>query len=47
MLVKLLGLRFGTLDEATLAQVERGTEEELDGWAERVLTAASLGEVFA
>jgi hypothetical protein len=46
LVVKLLGLQFGTLDSATLERVERGTEEELDLWAERVLTATSLAEVF-
>jgi hypothetical protein len=46
LVVKLLGRRFGTLDGATLERVESGTEEELDLWAERVLTVGSLGEVF-
>jgi hypothetical protein len=46
ILRKLLKLRFGNLDDATVARVERGTEKELDRWAERVVTASSLSEVF-
>lgn len=47
VLLKLLGLRFGVLPEATRARVERATLAQLDAWVERVLTAATLDEVFA
>ena len=47
ILLKQLGLRFGRLSDATQARVEAGTVAELDLWAARVLTAASLEEVLA
>ena len=47
LLLKLLGLRFGTTSEPTRAQVEAATVEQLDSWAERVLTAKTLEEIFA
>jgi predicted transposase/invertase (TIGR01784 family) len=46
ILLKLLGLRFGLPAEATRARVEKATLEQLDAWAERVLTAQTLYEVF-
>jgi predicted transposase/invertase (TIGR01784 family) len=45
--LKLLGLRFGPLPAATQARVEAATREQLDAWAERVLTARTLDEVLA
>lgn len=47
VLLKQLALRFGVLPEATRARVERATLAQLDAWVERVLTAATLDEVFA
>jgi hypothetical protein len=46
LLLRQLGVRFGSLDADTVERVERGTDQELDLWAERVLTAASLAGVF-
>jgi len=47
LLRRLLRLRFGALPDRVEARVSRGTAEELDRWAERVLDAGSAGEVFA
>jgi predicted transposase/invertase (TIGR01784 family) len=47
LLCKLLALRFGKLSPAVRKRVERADSEALERWAERVLTAASLAEVFA
>jgi hypothetical protein len=47
LLLKQLALRFGPLPEATRARVEAGSAEQLDAWAERVLTAATLHDVLA
>lgn len=47
ILLKLLGLRFGRLSDATRARVEEATLEQLDTWVERVLTAQTLDEVLA
>lgn len=47
ILLKQLGLRFGELPGPIRARVEAATPAQLDTWAERVLTAATLGEVFA
>jgi predicted transposase/invertase (TIGR01784 family) len=47
LLLKLLGLRFGPPSAAIRAYVEAATAEQLDTWAERVLTAQSLEEVLA
>jgi hypothetical protein len=47
LLLKQLGLRFGPPSAATRAHVESATAEQLDTWAERVLTAQSIDEVLA
>ncbi len=47
LLLKQLGLRFGGPSEAIRARVEAARSEQLDLWAERVLTAKTLDEVFA
>lgn len=47
VLLKLLGVRFGRLSDATRAYVEAATSAQLDRWVERVLTAATLDEVLA
>jgi len=46
LLSRLLTKRFGPLDEATRSRLNRATLEQLDVWAERVLDASSLEEVF-
>ena len=46
MLIRLLELRFGGIDETTQARIRRADAETLLLWGERVLTAASLAEVF-
>jgi Domain of unknown function (DUF4351) len=47
VLLKLLGLRFGPVSEVAKAHVEAASLEQLDTWAERILTAATLDEVLA
>jgi hypothetical protein len=45
-LARLLDLRFGPLDAQDRARLGEAEAERLLGWGERVLTAASLEEVF-
>jgi len=47
LLLKLLGLRFDNVPDSTRAQVEAAGPEQLETWAERVLTAETLAEIFA
>lgn len=47
LLMKLLRLKFGELDPETVQRLSDASEAELDRWAERVLTASDLSEVFA
>lgn len=47
MLLKLLDLKFGTLPEWVEPKVASATLETLDLWAERVLTASSLDDIFS
>jgi hypothetical protein len=47
VLVRQLERRFGALDEVTRARLAAADSDELLGWAERVLTAGRLAEVFA
>jgi hypothetical protein len=47
LLLKQLGLRFGPPSEPIRARVEAATPDRLDTWAERLLKAATLDEVFA
>lgn len=47
LVLKLIGLRFGPPSEATHARIMAAPSEQLDGWAERLLTAATLDEVLA
>jgi hypothetical protein len=47
MLLRLLRIRFGTLPTDTEAHVQAADPETLLRWSERVLTAATLDEVFA
>ncbi|MDO5103008.1 MAG: DUF4351 domain-containing protein [Lautropia sp.] len=46
MLARLLRLRFGELSATTQARLEAASQTELDQWAERILTAQTLDEVF-
>ncbi len=46
LLLRLLGAKFGVLGDSTVARVRVASIEQLDRWAERVLTAQSLDEVL-
>ncbi|MDO5104241.1 MAG: DUF4351 domain-containing protein, partial [Lautropia sp.] len=46
MLAHLLHLRFGELSATTEAQLAAASPAELNQWAERILTAQTLDEVF-
>jgi len=45
-LLKLLALKFGTLDPSVQARVTTAGLEKLERWAERILTAERLEAVF-
>jgi hypothetical protein len=47
MLVKLAQTRFGALSPAQLEQIRAASIEQLDAYAERVLSAGSLDELLA
>ncbi|MGE0706727.1 MAG: Rpn family recombination-promoting nuclease/putative transposase [Planctomycetota bacterium] len=47
LLLRLLRKRFGSLPAELEQRVESASQTELERWADRVLTAASLEEVFA
>jgi predicted transposase YdaD len=47
MLLKLLGIRFGALPESAVARIQAADAQQIDRWTERVLSAATLGEVLA
>ncbi len=47
LLLKLLDQRFGPLTDATCTRVRSATVEQLERWAERVLTAPTLDDVLA
>lgn len=46
MLIRLLQLKFGDLPDDVRQHLEHASEAELDTWAERILFAGSLEEVF-
>ncbi len=46
LLIRLLTLRFGPVSENVQARIRVATSAELDRWAERVLSASTLGDVF-
>ncbi len=46
LIAQLLEAKFGPLSAEMLAELQNGTQEALDTWAKRLLTAASLDEVF-
>ena len=47
ILQRLIELKFGTLDDATSQRIQSASQEDLERWSERILTAASLEELFA
>jgi hypothetical protein len=47
LLLRLLARRFGPLPEPVVARVKQGATADLELWADRVLTAATLYEVLA
>jgi predicted transposase YdaD len=47
LLLRLLTRRFGALPETVTAQVGNAGSEELERWADRILDAASLDDIFA
>lgn len=47
LLTKLITLKFGALAPDVAARVASASSEEIDRWAERILTAGSIDEVFA
>jgi hypothetical protein len=47
LLIRQLGLRFGSLPEATRQKILNATPELLDVWAERVITGRSLEEILS
>ncbi len=47
MFLQLLSKRFGPLDAAVVAQVQQASVSNLERWADRILTAATLEEVLA
>ena len=47
VIIQLLETKFGApLPAEKRSQLQHGTDEELDEWAKRLLTAASLDDVF-
>ena len=46
MLKRLLRRRFGPLPEWAEQRLEQASPQELEGWAERVLEAPQLKDVF-
>jgi hypothetical protein len=46
MLLRLMNVRFGELPEAVVAQIKAAKSAQLDLWAERILDAATLDDVF-
>ncbi|MEL7369101.1 MAG: hypothetical protein AAFN74_09335, partial [Myxococcota bacterium] len=47
VLLDLLGVRFGTISADTKARVQAADSERIRYWSKRVLTAASIDDVFA
>jgi predicted transposase YdaD len=47
MLIRQLGRRFGAVEPTLATRVRSGSADELDRWADRILGAATLAEVFA
>jgi hypothetical protein len=47
VVLRLLARRFGTLPESVKARVDGAGSEDLERWAERILDATALDDVFA
>jgi len=47
LLARLLNRRFGPLDESVELRLQQATTAELERWAENILDARTLDEVFA
>ena len=47
VLLRQLTRRFGLLDDATQLRLQQASLEELERWADNILDAESLDEVFA
>ena len=47
LLLRLLEKKFGPLHKAVVARIRRAQSEQLEHWAEQILTAAKLDDVFA
>jgi hypothetical protein len=47
ILLRQLSIRFGPVSKRIETRVRKANPEELDRWAERVLTVASIREVFS
>jgi hypothetical protein len=45
--VELLQRRFGSIPKAISVRIGKGRRNDIDRWAERVLNAATLADVFA
>jgi len=43
---KLITLKFGEIPESASKRLEQATDEQLDSWVERILTANSLDDLF-
>jgi predicted transposase YdaD len=46
VLLRLLSLKFGEIPGSLRERVTQASEQDLDRWTERILTAASLDDVF-
>lgn len=46
VLLRLLTRRFGPLDAATEQRLQRASSDELERWADNILDAQTLDEVF-
>jgi hypothetical protein len=46
LLTQLLTTRFGPLPDPVVTRLHQASESELSSWADRVLTARTLDEVF-
>jgi hypothetical protein len=46
LLLKLLTLRFGHVQQDSASRISEAGDEDLERWAERVLTASSIDEVL-
>ncbi|HTV20991.1 MAG TPA: DUF4351 domain-containing protein [Polyangiaceae bacterium] len=45
LILRLVRLKFGEVPEAVRGRVVSAASEELDGWAERIITASTLDEL--